>query len=310
MKFTIALPITKTQFLKETLESIAKQTEKDFEVIIRNNGKDTQAKKEIKEHCESWLDQPHVRYFESDEQLSMSQNFNRILEKANGDFFTVLSDDDVLEPDFLKELELLIEKYPQTHVFHCRVKIINEKGEFIGISELCPEWETQIDFVYHRINSKRLFYLSDFLVRTSELRKIGGFNVDCTGWGLDEITWSTLSFNGVAYTPKILLLYRLFPGNFTASKLMLKNRFNDIQIMYETQKKIIEHNSKKINNPYPQDFLLKLNEERTQDLNDMAFNQYVASSSLFEAIAFFNSNKGKLNSLRGIKSILKLKFFK
>lgn len=310
MKFTIALPITKTKFLEETLNSIARQTEEDFEVIIRNNGKDAQTKKEIKEICKSWLDQPNVQYFESNEQLSMPQNFNKILEKANGDFFTVLSDDDVLEPDFLTELGLLIEKYPETHVFHCRVKIINEKGEFIGISELCPEWETQIDFVYHRITSKRLFYLSDFLVRTAELRKIGGFNVENTGWGLDEITWSALGFNGVAYTPKILLLYRLFSGNYTASKLALQNRFYDIQIIHETQKTIIEKNNNKKGNPYPLDFLLKLNEDRTQDLNDMVFNQHVASATLLENISFFNSNKRKLRCLQGLKSILKQKIFK
>ncbi|MGY6741089.1 MAG: glycosyltransferase family 2 protein [Cecembia sp.] len=310
MKFTIAIPITKTQFLKDTLDSIAKQTEKDFEVIIRNNGKDAQIKKEIKEVCGSWLNESHVHYFESGEQLSMPQNFNKILEQAKGDFFTVLSDDDVLEPDFLKELGELIDKYPETHVFHCRVKIINEKGEFTGISQLCPEWETQIDFVYHRITSNRLFYLSDFVVRTSELRKIGGFNVNNTGWGLDEITWSTLGYNGVGYSPKILLLYRLFSGNYTANKETLKNRFNDIQIISETQQGIIEENCAKKDCIYPKDFLSDINKKRTQELNDQVFKQHLNAAGILENLAFYKSYKHNLSNKASLKSVLKQKFIK
>jgi glycosyltransferase involved in cell wall biosynthesis len=310
MKFTIALPITKTIFLQETLDSIADQTETDFEVIIKNNGKNDSIKAEIKEICLPWLKLSNVQYYESDHQLSMPENFNTILEKANGKFFTVLSDDDVLEPDFLKEINQLTNKYKDTHVFHCRVSIINQSGEVTGMTQLCPEWESQIDFVYHRLASKRLFYLSDFVVKTSELKKIGGFNVSTTGWGLDEITWSVLAFNGVAYTDKPLLRYRLFPGNFTASKETLNNRFKDNKVIFKVQEKIILENCNKSDCPYDLATLQKINQKRTQGLNDNVLYLYLKSSSTLEGFKFYWQNKKDLDGVRAIKSYVKRKLLK
>ena len=310
MKFTIALPITKTRFLQETLDSIANQTETDFEVIIKNNGKDDTIKAEIKDLCHSWIQKPNVQYYESEHQLSMPENFNSILDKAQGEFFTVLSDDDALEPEFLKEINILTKKYKDTHVFHCKVNIINENGDITGTTQLCPEWESQLDFVYHRLASKRLFYLSDFVVNTAELKKIGGFNESTTGWGLDEITWSILAFNGVAYSPNCLLKYRLFSGNFTASKATLYNRFKDNKVIFEVQKKIIAENCSKPNCPYDLKSLQEINKKRTQGLNDAVLYQYLNNASSLEGLKFYLKNKNDLTGIRALKSFVKRKLLR
>jgi glycosyltransferase involved in cell wall biosynthesis len=310
MKFTIALPITKTRFLKETLDSIANQTETDFEVIIKNNGKNDTIKKEIKDLCLPWIQKPNVQYYESEHQLSMPENFNSIVDKAQGEFFTVLSDDDALEPEFLKEITILTKKYEDTHVFHCKVNIINENGDITGTTQLCPEWESQIEFVYQRLAKERLFYLSDFVVRTEELLKIGGFNESTTGWGVDEITWSVLAFNGVAYSPKPLLRYRLFSGNFTASKETLYNRFKDNKVIFDVQKKIIAENCDKPNCPYDLNSLQEINKIRTQGLNDSVLYQYFNNASTLEGLKFYLKNKTDLNGVRAIKSFVKRKLLR
>ncbi|MGX7835786.1 glycosyltransferase, partial [Campylobacter fetus subsp. venerealis] len=90
----------KTKYLKESLDSIDAQTFKDFEVIIRNNANTPELKAEIKDLCKDWLNRPNVTYEESTEQLTMPANFNKIVDKARGDFFTILSDDDVIDKEF------------------------------------------------------------------------------------------------------------------------------------------------------------------------------------------------------------------
>lgn len=303
MKYTIALPVTKTRFLKETLESIKDQSFQDFELIIRNNGKDKKTKDEIESMVQSWLDKPNVKYFVSEQQLTMPENFNKILEVATGEYFTVLSDDDLIEPDFLLEIDKLVEQYKGIDLFHCRVIIIDEKGEISGISELCPKIETQLDFVYHRISSKRHFYLSDFVVKTSPLINMGGFNKRCNGWGLDEITWSILAKNGVGYTPYPLLKYRVFSGNHTLSKENLKKRFIDNQIIYETQKKIIDQHQYPA--LYPKEFLLKLNDKRKGKLNDLVFSQYSLSGSFFGKLGFYLKNRRNISVKSLIRNFIK-----
>jgi glycosyltransferase involved in cell wall biosynthesis len=306
MKFTIGLPITKTAFLSKTLESIKKQIYSDFELIIRNNGKNDVMKNEIKLAVGDFINLSNVKYYESEEQLTMPNNFNKILEKAEGDFFIIMSDDDTMDENFLLEFDKLILTYPKTNVFHCRCRLINENEEFTGITEICPEWETQEDFVFHRINDRRLFYLSDFVAKTSALKKIGGFNTQCSGWGLDELTWSNLAAgNGIGYSSRVLLNYRMFTGNFTSSKENLKLRFDDIKLMYENFQKIINETCHISKSVYPATYMHKLNEERTQGQYDLIFQSYTFSSTLLEQFSFYFKNKNQFLAKRALKSVVK-----
>jgi glycosyltransferase involved in cell wall biosynthesis len=306
MKFTIGLPITKTAFLSKTLESIKKQIYSDFELIIRNNGKNNVMKNEIKLAVGDFINLSNVKYYESEEQLTMPNNFNKILEKAEGEFFVVMSDDDTMDENFLLEFDKLILTYPKTNVFHCRCRLINENEDFTGITEICPEWETQEDFVFHRINDRRLFYLSDFVAKTSALKKIGGFNTQCSGWGLDELTWSNLAAgNGIGYSSRVLLNYRMFTGNFTSSKENLKLRFDDIKLMYENFQKIINETCHISKSVYPATYMHKLNEERTQGQYDLIFQSYTFSSTLLEQFSFYFKNKNQFLAKRALKSVVK-----
>jgi len=306
MKFTIGLPITKISFLSKTLKSIENQIFKDFELIIRNNGKNEAVKKEIKLAIGDFLNLSNVKYYESDEQLTMPDNFNKILEKAKGDFFIVMSDDDTMDKDFLLEFDTLIKRYPDTNIFHCRCRLINENEDFTGITEICPEWETQEDFVFHRINDSRLFYLSDFIAKTSQLKKIGGFNAHCSGWGLDELTWSNMAAgHGISYSSRVLLNYRMSTENYTSSKENLKLRFKDIQLMYENSQKIINETCNLTASIYPANYMHKLNEKRTQGQYDSIFKSFTFSSSLLEQASFYFKNKNQFLAKRALKSIIK-----
>lgn len=308
MKFSIGLPITKTKYLKESLESISAQTFRDFEVIIRNNAKTSELKAEIKDICKDWINRPYVTYEESSEQLGMSANFNKILEKAKGEFFTILSDDDVMGEEFLSEINILAIKYPDTKVFHCRVKLIDGKSKFIGITEICPEWEKQEDFVFQRIIEKRDFFLSDFIVNTNALKKIGGFSQKTSGWGLDEITWSSLAYNGVGFSNKLMLNYRIFPGNFSLSQENLEKRFKDIEVMHDNFERIIHETCNGSESFYPLNYMLELNRKRTQGQKDLVFKFHTISGNLIQNLKFYFNHKSQLTKKVTIKALIKSSF--
>jgi len=301
MKFTIALPITKTKYLKQTLSSIDAQIERDFEVIIRNNAKDPKVKEEIKVLCADWINRPYVQYFESEGQLSMSENFNKMVFQSKGEFFTLLSDDDEIEPEFLLEMKRLIEKYPDTDAFHCRVKSVDENDNFLGVSELCPEWENQIELIYHRINYRRYIILSDFVVRTSTLQKIGGFPSGTTAWGIDEITWLKMSKNGLAFTPKVLLKYRVFTGNMSHNPDSMKIRFKDLEFMESEINTMIHEFYKENDAVFPKEYLLDLNKKRTVRQKDDVFINFTRNHKGWKGFQFYRSNKSEISK----KGILK-----
>lgn len=310
MKFTVGLPITKTGHLMATLEGIKNQGFHDFEVIIKNNANSPEKKAEIKEMCKDWITKSNVKYYESESQLTMTENFNSILEKAEGEYFLIMSDDDIMEPDFLKEFDSLINKYPDTKVFHCRVKRIDGEDNLIDFSELCPEWESQIDFVYQRLTGKRTLYLSDFVVSTQALKNKGGFTYLPKGWGTDEVTWIELGYNGIGFSPKVLLKYRRFLGNFSMSKENLQGRFRDVEIMHEIIDKTISENCENNKGIYPKDYLLQLSKKRKQKQFDYILEHCAKSSNLVGMLKFYNENKEKLSKSGLSKSLVLKLFFK
>lgn len=303
MKFTVGLPITKTGHLQETLDSIEKQTFKDFEIVIKNNGADREKKDAIKVFLGDWLKKPNVRYYESEEQLSMTMNFNTVLEKAEGEYFVMMSDDDVMEADYLLEFNKLTEKYPEVNIFHCRVKRIDEKGNLIDFSELCPEFESQIDFVYHRIKGLRSLELSDYVLKTRAFKEAGGFTNLPRGWGTDEINWIKMAKKGLAFTPKILLEYRKFLGNFSLSKENLQGRFQDIDIMHNVIDNTIEEVCSNNQSFYPKDFLLNLSKERKQKQIENILVSLGKSSNNFEVLSFYFKNRDKLKTRAFFRAI-------
>src|SRR5476651_1706297 len=168
MLFTIAIPAYKSKFLKECINSILLQTYSDFELIIVNDCSPEPIEPIIKQ-----FDDPRITYYKNEVNIgaeNLVKNWNNTLDKASGEFFMMMGDDDKLEPNYLEEFVKLIEKYNTLNVFHCRTKIIDEHSKPIKLTPSCPEFETVYDSIWHRINGFRLQFISDFVYRTSMLK--------------------------------------------------------------------------------------------------------------------------------------------
>jgi glycosyltransferase involved in cell wall biosynthesis len=287
MKFTIGLPITKTNFLGETLESISAQSFGDFELVIRNNGATREIKDEIKSICAEWIGKPNVVYTESEKQLKIADNFNEIVKIARGNYLTILSDDDILSPDFLKEFDILTGGYSNADVFHCRTRIVDQDKNLLYYSELCPGFESLPDFTYHRLIGVRRIFLSDFVVSTKALRAIGGFPEKSQGWGVDTLTWHLLGNNGIAYTPQILLDYRFNTANFSNNKGNLVVKLEDLAYVKGENEKIILSEEFKKQSVYPTDYLLAKNEEKFRSDSEEVLSDISKAFNLFRFCKLF-----------------------
>lgn len=254
-KITIGLPVVKTNYLHETITSCINQDFKNFELIIQNNAFSPTDKAEIFRITSEFRD-PRILYQENEFQIPMVDNWNSILYKASGDFFTLLCDDDYLHPSFLSEIISLSKSNRNIDLFHCRIAIVDNKNKIKKLSAGCPNLEDGLDFIEQRLRGHRVTYLSDFLVRTSTLVEIGGFTSLPDGWGSDMITWFKIANKGgVAYTPKILYYYRDSPENTTnsykiANKLKAINSQKDIihSLLKDSKLRELDHGDLRIEN--------------------------------------------------------------
>lgn len=213
---SIGLPIYKPDFLEQAIDSVLNQTYKDFELIILNDNSPYNVENILNKY-----DDIRIRYYKNSENIGMkdlSKVWNKALEYARGDKFILFCDDDVYEKTFIEELDRLSKKYENTNLFHTRVKLINERGDHIKFAPLCPEYETGVDFIWHKLNGLRLHYVPDFMCRTKYLKALGGFKSMPLGWGTDDLTWFELAKKGgVAYSKKALCNYRVSTRSITNS---------------------------------------------------------------------------------------------
>ena len=236
---SVAIPVVKPQFLKQTIQSCLDQTYSKIEVIIQSNAKDSVVKREIRDIVEGFEDD-RIRFFETVYQLPMIDNWNSLLSKAVGDLFTILCDDDFWHIDFIKELITLSLKYPKVDVFHTRVVFTSESGKYLALSQNCPEYEEGLDFIYHRVAGHRSTFLSDFIVRRKALLNLGGFISLPDGWGSDDLTWFSLVLkSGVCFCQRPLFNYRVSNANTTHNNNYY-NKLSAIDLQYRYIKNLIE----------------------------------------------------------------------
>ena len=208
---SIGIPTYKTKYLKTAIESVLRQTFSDFELIIVNSYGNVEIREIVAQ-----FDDKRIRYYENNEFLDIVDNWNRVLSFAKSEYFILFSDDDVYEDTFLQELMMLTDKYPKCNIFYCRTQKINSLNEIITYSALCPEYENGLDFIWGRLIGGRQQFAAEFMCKTHELNKIGGFYRFPLAWGTDDVTWFRLAIsNGIVFSAKPLFNFRVSDVNIS-----------------------------------------------------------------------------------------------
>lgn len=206
MKYTIAIPAYKKQFLHLCIESILNQTVPDFEIVIV----DDCSPENLLEIVNGFKD-TRIKYYRNDKNVGIERvtdNWNKCLDYASGSFIICMGDDDMLAPEALAEYDRLIEKYPQLDAFHSRSIIVDEDNKPVVISNDRAERESLPSFMRHRLSGERAF-IGDYCFRVSKLKEVGGYYYLPSAWFSDEITsYLCAAPSGIAHTNLPTFLYR------------------------------------------------------------------------------------------------------
>ena len=99
-RVTIALPVYNGEnYVRKALDSLLAQSYEDFEILIGDNAS-TDNTQNI---CQSYAKQDaRIQYFRNDTNIGAAANYNRLFERARGEFFKWAAHDDVCSPDYLK----------------------------------------------------------------------------------------------------------------------------------------------------------------------------------------------------------------
>jgi glycosyltransferase involved in cell wall biosynthesis len=157
--------------IKETIESVQKQTFNDFEIIVIDDGSQDGTIGLVQSLIK--LDS-RLRIF-CYENAGVAVARNRGIELAQGEFISLLDGDDLWTPDKL-ELQLkALKDNPEAGVAYSWTNPIDEQGKLLFLGT-CPVWEGNV--YGELLQTNFLSNGSNILVRREAIESINGFPTD------------------------------------------------------------------------------------------------------------------------------------
>lgn len=189
-KVTIAIPtFNRLAYVRQAIESALAQSYPELEVIVSDN-----CSRDGTAEAVSALRDARLTVLRQSRNLGMIGNWNACLEHATGEFFLLLSDDDYLEPDAIANLVQAILNAPdpdKVGVSYCRTWVIGPNHELELGPTPRPSEEAR-EFALGYFEGKRVVYLAGTLVRSSDLRRIGGYTQGSVALAVDAIVFSRI----------------------------------------------------------------------------------------------------------------------
>jgi glycosyltransferase involved in cell wall biosynthesis len=114
------------RFLGETLASVLRQTEPDFEVIVVDDASTDNSREVISSYGKA---DPRVRAEFNDENLGMVRNWNRCLALARGKYVKfLLADDFLLSDHALERLASVLDQTPEVALVACARQVVDSRS--------------------------------------------------------------------------------------------------------------------------------------------------------------------------------------
>lgn len=185
IQFTIFLPVKNGgEYLKVCYLSILSQTYSDFELVILDNCSNVEGMRWFKDNKD-----PRVRVCTTNRELSIEENWFRILNEKKYKYMTIVSHDDILDKIFLEEIVSLIKTYPGAPLYQTHFRLIDKKGHMIRHCLPMPSIETRAEFLAARLTKIRDSYGTGYVMDTKVYDRVGGIPMFTDLLYADDALW-------------------------------------------------------------------------------------------------------------------------
>jgi putative flippase GtrA len=216
---TIGIPTrNRCGYVVEAVRSALAQTYAHIEVIVSDNASTDATVGKLRE-----IGDPRLTVLAQPANLGMVGNFNACLDAAHGEYFLMLSDDDVLEPEAIGALKEPFVSPPSGQrpdsigMTWCPCTIIDAAGRALWTTQPGPPAEPSLDLVVELYNGNRGPRLCGVMLRTGDMRRVGGYNEERHGALCDNGNWTraAVAYDCVVCVPRALARYRVHGGSET-----------------------------------------------------------------------------------------------
>ncbi|HYX13595.1 MAG TPA: glycosyltransferase family A protein [Nostoc sp.] len=187
-KVTIAIPTyNRSNLLKTSLQSALAQDYPDFQVIVLDNASDDDTEAVVGSFADS-----RIVYVRNEVNIGIFGNWQRSVELNTSPYLSILSDDDVLLPNFIHESVLALDNHPHAGLSVGLPEFININGATLHVtgtelSDQLPEGLISgLDFIHQIVDGQKwILRTSAVMFRAYALRAVGGFDITHSKYLLD-----------------------------------------------------------------------------------------------------------------------------
>jgi glycosyltransferase involved in cell wall biosynthesis len=214
-KVTIAIPtLDRAEYLRLAIASALAQTYDNLEVLVSDNA----STDHTSEVLTSLSHDQRLRTLHQPVRLTMVENWNACIAAATGNYFLLLSDDDLLEQEAIATMvkvyedDLVLED--DIGMVYCRGRVIDEHGVLRHLGPSSPSMENTEHLILGFFNSQRAPYACTVLYRRNDILR--GYEpeyplmTDAAQWIQTAVNHGT-----AAYVDRVLASYRVHQ-NITA----------------------------------------------------------------------------------------------
>ena len=157
-------------YLKECIASAVKQTYPAVEIIVSDN-----CSNDNTEELVAGFADPRIRYHRLRKNIGANNNFNYLVEQAGGDYFLLLHDDDLIDPDFVETCMQAADYKKGVGLIRTGTRLIDSEGRTVKVMPNNAVGLSTEDFFLAWFSHKTALYLCSTLFHTGYLQAIGGF---------------------------------------------------------------------------------------------------------------------------------------
>jgi len=231
-KLAIVIPAYKQQFLRETLESIANQTCKNFTLYIGDDA----SPDDLYSIIRAFENEINISYKKFNENLGgkdLVAHWGRCIDLTqNEEWIWLFSDDDLMDLNCVEGFYESLNNNENVDLLHFNLRIIDQYGRSTKECNPYPEHLEVTDFFFRRINFKINSTGVEYIFRKSGYVEKGGFQNYDLAWCADDATWIKLGMRsgiGTIQGPKVS--WRYSGSNISSNvsdKTVIRRKVNSI----------------------------------------------------------------------------------
>lgn len=170
--YSIVLPVRNGgEYVKECIASILAQTVEDFELLVLDNNSTDGTLEWIQA-----LSDLRIKIFPSDRDLSIEENWHRIVAIPKREFITLIGHDDLLYPDYLETMNKLIRQYPDASIYQTHFNYIDGQGKIVRPCQPMAAVQKAHEFLDCQLNQTLDSTGTGYMMRSKDYDKLGGIS--------------------------------------------------------------------------------------------------------------------------------------